>query len=72
MWFIAALVAIATAVGGSQQSLTAWVYRASAVMLLAVAALTASTGARTAVIFFKICPVLLSFTAALLFAASWV
>ncbi len=70
MWFIAAVVLIATAVGGSQKSLIDWVYRAAAAMLLAVALLTAVTGARTAVIFFKICPVLLSITAALLLAAS--
>jgi hypothetical protein len=72
MWFIASVVVIVTAVAGSQQSVTIWVYRASALMLLAVAALTASTGARTAVVFFKICPILLSVTAALLLAASWV
>jgi len=70
MWFVAAVVAIATVVGGSK-SLTDWVYRASAIMLFAVAALTGFTGARTPVIFFKICPVLLTATAALLLAASW-
>jgi len=62
----------ATAFGGAHQSLTDWIYRAAAIMLLAIAALTAVTGARTAVVFFKICPVLLSGTAALLLAASWV
>ncbi len=70
MWFIAALVVIASAVSGSHSALTDWVDRASATMLFAVALLTASTGARTRVIFFKICPVLLSITAALLIAAS--
>jgi hypothetical protein len=70
MWFIAALVAIATAAGGPHEALTDWIYRASAIMLLAVAVLTATTGAHTTVIFFKICPVLLSVTAALLLAAS--
>jgi hypothetical protein len=34
-------------------------------MLIALAALTAVTGARTAFIFFKVCPVLLGATAAL-------
>ena len=71
MWFIAAVVLIATALGGSEKSLIDWLYRAAAVMLLAVALLTAVTGARTVVIFFKICPVLLSVTAALLLASSW-
>jgi len=51
--------------------LTDWIYRASAVMLLALATLTAVTGARTPVIFFKICPFLLGATAVLLLTASW-
>jgi len=71
MWFIAATVLIATTVGGSHQNVTEWICRASGVMLIAIAALTASTGARTAVIFFKICPVLLGVAAAMLLAASW-
>jgi hypothetical protein len=71
MWLIAAVDAIATATRSAQPSLTDWIYRASAIMLLAVAVLTAFTGARTPIIFFKICPLLLSTTAALLFAASW-
>lgn len=71
MWFIAAVVVIATAVGGSGHSVTDWVYRASAVMLLAVAVLTALTGARTPVIFFKICPVVQTATAASLLTAIW-
>ena len=40
-------------------------------MLVALAVLTAMTGARTSVVFFKICPVLLGVTAALLLSASW-
>ena len=71
MWFIAAVVVIATARGGSQQAFANWVYRAAAVLLIALAALTAATGARTAVVFFKICPVLLGACAALLLAAGW-
>ena len=72
MWFIAAVVVIAAALGGSHHAFADWVYRASAVMLVAVAVLTAVTGARTPVIFFKICPFLLCATAALLLTASWV
>ncbi|MGD0985002.1 MAG: hypothetical protein ABSA65_14485 [Acidimicrobiales bacterium] len=72
MWFITAVVVITAVLGGSHQALTDWIYRASAVMLIALAALTAVTGARTAVVFFKICPVLLGATAAALLAASWV
>jgi len=71
MWFIAALVVVATAID-PEESVTKWVYRTSAVMLVAVGALTAVTGARTPVIFFKICPVLLSTVATLLLVASFV
>ncbi len=71
MWFIAAVVALATGLGGSHQSLTDWIYRASAIMLFALATLTAVTGARTPVIFFKICPFLQGSTAILLLIASW-
>lgn len=69
MWFLAALVVLVTAFGDSG-SLAPWVYRAVAVMLVAVAALTAATGGRTRVIWFKICPVLLTSTAILLLVAS--
>lgn len=72
MWFIAAVVIVATALGGSHQNLTDWVDRVSGIMLLAIAALTAVTGARTSIVFFKICPVLLTVTAGLLLAGSWV
>ena len=68
----AAVVVIAVALGGSHRAFADWVYRASAVMLGAVALLTAVTGARTPVIFFKICPVLLCATAAVLLTASWI
>jgi hypothetical protein len=72
MWFIAVVVVLATALGGSHESLTCWIYRASAIMLLAEAALTAVTGARTPVVFFKICPFLLGAMATLLLVASWI
>ncbi len=71
MWGIAAVVIAATAAGGAAPSARASVYRAAAGLLLALAALTAMTGARTPVIWFKICPVLLSSAAALLLAASF-
>jgi len=72
MWFIAVVIVITTAVAGSGEPVTGWVYRAAAVMLAAIATLTASTGARTPVIWFKICPVLLASAATLLIiAASW-
>jgi hypothetical protein len=70
MWGIAALVIATAAVGdGATSDL---VYRVSAGLLVAIAALTALTGARTSVIWFKICPVLLGTSAALLLVASFV
>jgi hypothetical protein len=70
MWGIAALVIVVTAIG-SGTSTTAWVYRMAAALLVALALLTGLTGARTPVIWFKICPALLSVSAALLLIASF-
>lgn len=70
MWGLAAIVVAAT-LAGSETSVTAWVYRAGAGLLLGLAVLTALTGARTAVIWFKICPVLLTTSAVLLLLASF-
>lgn len=69
MWGIAAIVVAAT-LAGSGTSVAVWVYRAAAGLLCALAMLTALTGARTSVIWFKICPVLLATSAALLAVAS--
>jgi hypothetical protein len=71
MWFIAAVVIVATVVSGSAE-LTSWIYRAAGVMLIALAALTSVTGARTPVVFFKVCPFLQGATAILLIVASWI
>jgi hypothetical protein len=71
MWGIAALVIVVTAVNGDAD-VTAWVYRVAGGVLMTLAVLTSLTGARTAVIWFKVCPVLLTGTAALLLAASLV
>ena len=71
LWGLAALVVAVTAVD-ADADVTAWVYRVVAGILVALAALTAATGARTAVIWFKICPALLTGSAALLLAASFV
>jgi hypothetical protein len=70
MWGIAAMVIAVTAAGGSDASARDWVYRLAAALLVALGALTALTGARTPVIWFKICPVLLASSAGLLLAAS--
>ncbi|MFP8963791.1 hypothetical protein ACLIYP_25050 [Streptomyces nanhaiensis] len=68
MWSLAALVVVVTVVGGGT-STADWVYRVTAGSLLVLAALTALTGARTGVIWFKICPVLLTTSAVLLLIA---
>lgn len=72
MWGVAAVVIVVTAVGGPDTSACRWVYRVAAGLLAALATLTALTGARAPVIWFKVCPVLLAGSAALLVAASLV
>ena len=69
MWGTAAVIAAVTAVAGGSGAADA-VYRVCAGLLLALAALTALTGARTPVIWFKICPALLGTSAILLILAS--
>jgi hypothetical protein len=68
MWGIAAVVIAVTAVGAGANDATA-VYAAAAGLLLAFAVLTTLTGARTPVIWFKVCPVLQTLSAALLVGA---
>lgn len=69
MWGIAAVVIAATAVPGTGD-IRAWVYRVAAALLVAVGVLTALTGARTQVVWFKICPAVMGVSAALLLGAS--
>jgi hypothetical protein len=69
MWAMAALVVAVTITAGDTR-VTAIVYRVVAGSLLALAALTALTGARTPVVWFKVCPVLLAASAVLLLVAS--
>ena len=57
-------------VAGAGASASQWVYRAAGGLLLALAVLTSLTGARTPVIWFKICPVLMTASAVLLVTAS--
>jgi hypothetical protein len=70
MWGTAAMVIAVTASGGTD-STRASEYRAAAGLLLALGVLTALTGARTPVIWFRVCPVLLAGSAALLLVASF-
>jgi hypothetical protein len=72
MWFIAAVVILAAVTAQPGSMTSDWIYRASAAVLLAVGGITALTGARTAVIWFKICPVLLTITAIALLVASFI
>ena len=70
MWGVAAMVIAVTASGGHDTGAGVWVYGTAAALLVALGTLTALTGARTKVVWFKICPVLLAGSAALLVAAS--
>jgi hypothetical protein len=69
MWGMATLVVAVTATATDIQ-VTAIVYRVVAGLLIALAVLTALTGARTPIVWFKVCPVLLATSAALLLVAS--
>lgn len=69
MWGLTGLVIAATVVA-SDAPVTHWVYRLVAALLVGLAVLTGLTGARTAVIWFKICPVLLTTSAVMLVMAS--
>jgi hypothetical protein len=64
------LVILATAAGGAADSTTQLLYIACAGILILLAALTTATGARTPVVWFRICPFVLSTAAALLLVAS--
>ena len=67
---IGLLVILATAIDGAADSTTQLLYVASAGILMLLAALTTATGARTPVIWFRICPFVLTGAAALLLLAS--
>ncbi len=71
MWGIAAFVIAATAATGTGD-VRVWVYRVAAGLLIAVGILTGLTGARTPVVWFKICPAVMAVGAALLLTASTV
>jgi hypothetical protein len=70
MWGLAAMVVAAATAGGTGSAVTIAVYRVAAGLLVALAVLTGLTGARTPVVWFRICPVLLSVSAVLLILAS--
>jgi len=68
--FIGVLVAITTLLAGPELIATRLVIRASATMLLVLAALSAFTGARTAVLPMKLCPWIKSAVALMYLAAT--
>jgi len=70
MWLVAALVVVVAVAG--ETATARLVYRVCAVFVVVLAAWTTATGARTPVIWFKLCPVVLGITAGLLLAASLV
>lgn len=69
MWGMATLVVAVTATA-ADAPVTPVVYRSVAGLLVALAVLTALTGARTPIVWFKVCPMLLATSAALLLLAS--
>jgi hypothetical protein len=75
MIFVGVLVAAVTAVdavagAGARDSVAVVVYRASAGLLAAIAVLTALTGARTPVAWFKACPLVMATGIVLLLTGS--
>jgi hypothetical protein len=70
MWGIAAIVIAATAAGGAATDARDWTYRMAAALLVALGVLTAVTGARTPVVWFKVCPMVMALAAGLLLGAS--
>jgi hypothetical protein len=69
MLFVGALVAAVT-VAGSGGSTDLVVYRLSAGLLAAIAVLTAVTGARTPVVWFKACPFVMAVCIGLILVGS--
>jgi hypothetical protein len=67
--FIGVLTLLINILNGHQNPVSLNVFRISAVMLIIMAILTAFTGARTKVIFFKICPFVKTIGAVLLLLA---
>lgn len=70
MLFVGALVAAVTLSAGAHDSVAVLVYRMAAGLLAGIAVLTAFTGARTPVGWFKACPLVLASVIALLLIGS--
>jgi len=72
MIFIGLLALLVTALEGVANPASLIVYRASAIVLILTAILTALTGARTPILPFKICPFLITAVAVLFLLGSFV
>jgi hypothetical protein len=70
MLFAGALVAIVTLMAGPNDGTSIAVYAATSVLLAGIAVLTTLTAARTPVVWFKACPVVMVFSIGLLIAGS--
>jgi hypothetical protein len=70
MVFVGVLVAAVTVSAGADDAVVGLVYRSAAGLLAAIAVLTALTGARRPVAWFKACPSVLAFAVALLLVGS--
>ena len=68
--FIGLLALFITIWGDSQNPISIMVYRVSAAMLIAMAILTSLTGARTAIVPIKICPIVKTVVAVLFILGS--
>jgi len=68
--FVALVVVLVTSIAGSDAPGSLVVFRAGAGFLIAIGVLTALTGARTPVVWCKLCPVVMSVVAAAYLAAS--
>jgi hypothetical protein len=70
MLFVGTLVAAVTLSAGADDSVSVLVYRLGAALLIGIAVLTALTGARTSVGWFKACPAVMAIVVALLLVGS--
>jgi len=68
---VACVLAVAVTVGAVGETVVEAILATCAVLLVVVGALTAATGARTPVVWFKICPAVLSGVAVVLLVAAF-
>jgi len=68
--FLGVIVLVVALLGGSQNPVSTAVYWLSGAMLLVMASLTASTGARTKIVPIKVCPIIKTIVAILFFLGS--